>query len=137
MSRLSWNSSKRAQQEADQAYNDYLLRRAKRRAEKLAKTKKGKRPRQSSRPRPSYEEYINSKAWKHKRAEALRYYGAFCSVCGSKHDLHVHHLSYKRLGREKMKDLEVLCDGCHANLHEGKVVGVLDPITKRYLALWF
>jgi hypothetical protein len=47
----------------------------------------------------------------------------------------VHHLTYVRLGREKMKDLRILCKGCHANEHEGKVPGVFDPMTREFMAI--
>lgn len=69
----------------------------------------------------SYAAYIASPAWDGKRREALRYHGNRCNRCGaSRCVLQVHHISYARLGREKMTDLEVLCVGCHGIEHEGK-----------------
>lgn len=82
-----------------------------------------------------YREYLASKHWLNKRREALSHYGRKCNRCGKSYGLHVHHKTYKRIGCEKMVDLEVLCGGCHANHHEGKVAGVLDPMTREYLKI--
>ena len=40
-----------------------------------------------------------------------------CYVCGSTEYLQVHHKSYKRIGKEKLSDLILLCDGCHGKTH--------------------
>jgi len=43
----------------------------------------------------------------------------YCQKCGRKNDrLNVHHKHYKSLGREKLKDLLVLCPKCHAAVHK-------------------
>ena len=78
---------------------------------------------------------MQSKRWRGHRERALEYHGRKCSVCGTTYDLQVHHLTYVRLGREKMKDLRILCKGCHANEHEGKVPGVFDPMTREFMAI--
>jgi hypothetical protein len=85
--------------------------------------------------RPDYVAYMNSGEWARKRAQAFAFHGRKCSVCGSTSDLHVHHKTYARLGREKMKDLTPLCSGCHANRHEGKRGGPIDPMTEQFLAI--
>jgi 5-methylcytosine-specific restriction endonuclease McrA len=36
-----------------------------------------------------------------------------CEKCGSERYLHIHHITYKRLGRERMSDLQVICRQCH------------------------
>ena len=38
-------------------------------------------------------------------------------VCGVKHRLQVHHLTYERLGNERDEDLKVLCWACHEREH--------------------
>ena len=84
---------------------------------------------------PKYATYINGNAWRKKREAAFQFYGRKCNRCSATTDLQVHHRNYKRVGRERMADLEILCGGCHANEHEGKVVGVYDPMTLEYLSL--
>ena len=65
-----------------------------------------------------YAVYIRSSAWERKK----RKYRASrlpqtCRVCGAK-GVDLHHLTYKRLGRERLTDLAPLCrrhhDGAHA-----------------------
>ena len=71
--------------------------------------------------RISYNAYIGSAAWGAKREAALRRYGQKCNRCGTTDaQFQVHHLTYKRLGKEKMADLEVLCKECHQIEHEHK-----------------
>lgn len=40
-----------------------------------------------------------------------------CRGCGTVDNLHVHHLTYERLGRELLTDLVTLCAGCHRKQH--------------------
>jgi len=69
-----------------------------------------------------YQDYIQGLHWKETRKRALEYYGGICERCAVprwlaeiayEQDLHVHHVSYARLGREEMEDLELLCRRCH------------------------
>jgi 5-methylcytosine-specific restriction endonuclease McrA len=32
-------------------------------------------------------------------------------------ELHIHHLTYERLGEERLEDVEVLCRDCHDKIH--------------------
>lgn len=66
----------------------------------------------------SYDEYLASDWWQ-RRARAKRYSTGYrCEECGeSDRVLHVHHLTYARLGRERDEDLEVLCESCHRGKH--------------------
>ncbi len=71
-----------------------------------------------------YAQYLKSKHWKAKRKEAIGFYGAKCSRCGSQpapnhssYYMRVHHKSYEHLGAEPMEDLEVLCLCCHEQHH--------------------
>jgi len=65
--------------------------------------------------RPNYINYINSKAWRVRREQLPQY---SCFVCGTKNNLTTHHNTYKRLGREKNRDLVRLCWPCHQESHE-------------------
>ena len=64
-----------------------------------------------------YRTYLQSAAWQAKREEALEVAGYSCEECGADGQLHVHHLTYARLGREELDDLAVLCPQCHESAH--------------------
>lgn len=63
--------------------------------------------------------YYRSPAWAQKRIAAYRAHGRHCAVCGSKTDLQVHHLRYRKYGlpifgrEDAQKDLRVLCERHH------------------------
>lgn len=75
---------------------------------------------------PGYAAYLKSAHWREKRK---RYRKKACKMCGRKGRLHLHHLTYERLGREAKTDLMTLCWICHGRVHRlaaaGK--GTLDP----------
>lgn len=83
--------------------------------------------------RPQYHSYIKSPAWFRVRNAALAFYKNRCDMCGSTVNLQVHHKTYKRLGREEMRDLQVLCGECHQSVHETSQSGKVDHITERFL----
>ena len=82
-----------------------------------------------------YAEYLTTPHWRKKRRDAIRHYGEKCNRCGGTDGIQVHHRSYKRRGEERMEDLEVLCEGCHENEHEGDKPWICDPMTREYLAI--
>lgn len=65
-----------------------------------------------------YYNYLKSKDWAARRLERMKIDKFRCQMCGSKHNLNVHHLTYDRLGCEKMTDLLTLCKYCHKRVHE-------------------
>lgn len=66
-----------------------------------------------------YARYIQSPAWKRKRAAYFRATRLDrCQGCGDKEKLHVHHKTYERLGHENLTDLVVVCETCHALIHQ-------------------
>lgn len=83
-----------------------------------------------------YRKYLKSPDWERKRSEILLARGECCEICSSTFQVQVHHETYDRLGRELDTDLKVLCRGCHENEHEGKVKGVVDPMTAEYLSMF-
>jgi len=64
-----------------------------------------------------YKEYLLSKKWSWYRIKILKRDNFQCSECESKENLNVHHLTYRNLGNEQMKDLITLCNKCHKKAH--------------------
>ena len=71
----------------------------------------------------NYYAYLKSKAWKKKRISRLKKDGFKCQFiesgkyCHCKANLEVHHLTYERLGKERMSDLITLCHRHHSVIH--------------------
>lgn len=64
----------------------------------------------------TYREYLRSPQWRRRREQRLKLDGYACQQCGTtskQYRLEVHHLTYKRLGHERMEDLQTLCVLCH------------------------
>jgi 5-methylcytosine-specific restriction endonuclease McrA len=65
-----------------------------------------------------YHSYLQSEAWNQKRKKRLAKDKYRCQDCGVEGvPLHVHHRTYKRLGRERMSDLVSVCPSCHDARH--------------------
>lgn len=67
-----------------------------------------------------YHDQLIDKRWLKKREQVFKLKGRKCSVCGSTHNLQIHHLRYfndKYAWEYKMKDLVVLCESCHKRKH--------------------
>ena len=62
--------------------------------------------------------YMRSDRWKALKLQVLTIQNNQCKLCSSPYDLHLHHLTYKRLGDEKLSDLAVLCGQCHQTQHD-------------------
>ena len=67
-----------------------------------------------------YKKYINSPEWQEK---VKTYRKKNCDICGSKYNLHLHHLTYKNLLFETEEDFATLCKYCHQACHIGLVGG--------------
>ena len=67
-----------------------------------------------------YAGYIQGPAWKATRQAffASKLHDGVCVVCLAVDSIHVHHRTYRRLGCEKLQDLELLCEACHAAAHD-------------------
>lgn len=65
----------------------------------------------------SYEDYLKSDLWKQKRSTVLSVLGGRCQICKDKTGITVHHVSYERIGKELIDDLQVLCKDCHKMVH--------------------
>lgn len=81
---------------------------------------------------PQYQAYIDSPEWQEKRRAVLERDEHRCTRCGRRNGdrdqriegrkavLHVHHLTYVRLGNESLGDLLVLCEHCHMQEHASR-----------------
>lgn len=65
-----------------------------------------------------YSDYLDTAHWHWMRSIAVELYGRACSFCGTEQRTQVHHRTYERKGSERLGDLAVFCDECHARLHE-------------------
>lgn len=79
------------------------------------KSKKGHHKKPA--PKLTYKQYILSSAWKYKRLRILKRADNKCEKCGYSGRLQVHHLTYKHLFHEPLKDLIALCPDCHKDIH--------------------
>lgn len=66
-----------------------------------------------------YQEYLATRHWKEIRERKLKAAEFRCQLCNSLGvELHVHHRTYERIGRERDGDLIVLCKDCHSHFHD-------------------
>jgi ATP-dependent DNA helicase RecQ len=70
-----------------------------------------------------YDHYLESEHWKSFTSKMFDEYEQ-CQVCESKAE-HVHHLSYRNLGKEGDEDVVALCSKCHCYIHPD------NPMTKK------
>jgi len=64
-----------------------------------------------------YGEYLLSEHWSAVKRSVRTAFNNRCQICNSKKDLHVHHRTYRRIGRELWADLMLLCKDCHHLFH--------------------
>ena len=62
--------------------------------------------------------YLRSNEWTWLRTEVLARDHFKCQVCGSIHNLAVHHITYINLGAEQLEDLVTLCNFHHQSIHD-------------------
>lgn len=66
-----------------------------------------------------YSEYLLTEKWRDLRRRVLERSGGMCEGCREHSATEIHHLTYKRTGREMLFDLVALCTNCHSILHRG------------------
>jgi 5-methylcytosine-specific restriction endonuclease McrA len=60
----------------------------------------------------------STRRWRELRVRALIRAGSRCERCGSRDKLHAHHLvPVEAGGRDQLRNLQVLCEGCHKSEH--------------------
>lgn len=65
-----------------------------------------------------YERYIHSDSWVARRALYFRTHDRKCLRCESREKIHLHHMTYERMGAELDEDMIPLCEPCHALVHK-------------------
>lgn len=65
-----------------------------------------------------YDAYLRSPHWRQVKARYRCSDQPQDCICGETERLQVHHLTYERVGDERLKDLTLLCLPCHAMIHE-------------------
>lgn len=74
-----------------------------------------------------YLKHLQSKRWANSRAQCLKRDGYKCARCNSTKALQAHHLTYERLGNERLADLITLCRTCHEQEHGRKFTNDTKP----------
>ena len=74
------------------------------------------------RPTINYKAYLASPTWKLRRQAYIdsRFTSNDCYCCGRKYQpgFNLHHLTYERLGCERLNDLRMVCAPCHEEIHK-------------------
>jgi 5-methylcytosine-specific restriction endonuclease McrA len=75
----------------------------------------------------SYRDYLKSEHWQSFRKKFFasikarqmreKYGGLRCEFCEASGILHLHHRTYKRLGKEWLGDVVLICENCHNLVH--------------------
>lgn len=72
--------------------------------------------------------YLQTEAWARKREEAFKAYGRKCAACGGTSGvIQVDHLTYRRHGKEDVRDLLVLCGYHHRTITSARRALGLKP----------
>lgn len=70
-----------------------------------------------------YRAYLLSPAWRTLCRQVRKRDRGFCCGCHRRcRSMHVHHLTYQRLGHEELDDLQLLCAPCHKRMHKIEIV---------------
>ena len=67
----------------------------------------------------SYRRYLRTPHWRNFKRRFYEKFEYRCIVCSARYGLHIHHLTYERLGHERLEDAVYLCGNCHSHLHAG------------------
>jgi len=65
-----------------------------------------------------YHRYINSPEWRARRKTYFQKHPPICARCKTGEHIHLHHMTYDRLGEELDVDMVPLCEPCHDQVHK-------------------
>jgi hypothetical protein len=69
--------------------------------------------------RRKYREYLRTPGWQSRREVAVATAAQRWQDCKRETDrFDVHHITYRRVGRERPRDLVALCHDCHMSRHK-------------------
>ena len=82
-----------------------------------------------------YAAYLKSAKWRSLREKIFKRDKYKCTDCSGKHNLHVHHLTYERVGEELLEDLKTLCRKCHEKQHKGELlIKLIELCCRKFLS---
>lgn len=64
-----------------------------------------------------YTAYLRSQPWRLLRSAVIRRAKGVCERCGKWPIVNIHHVTYERVGQERLEDLLGVCSQCHQELH--------------------
>ena len=68
---------------------------------------------------PNYKDYLDSQEWIEVKKIFKKGRSPRCQFCGTRNNIHVHHVSYNRLGLpSEIKDLTFFCKDHHEKIHD-------------------
>lgn len=70
-----------------------------------------------------YDAHMASPEWRELRRKVMARCRGVCEGCGARAAVQVHHLTYRRLGREMLFDLVGVCLPCHEEIHRDAAGG--------------
>ncbi len=82
-----------------------------------------------------YERYMQGRTWTRRKQAYFSAHPKRCVICDGNVKIHLHHMTYERLGCELDEDLVALCELHHAGAHEHHKIykGSLKEATLRYV----
>ena len=66
----------------------------------------------------NYHQYLRSGDWRRFRELVIQLRGYRCQLCQDTKKIEVHHMSYKRVGSEDLRDVLIVCNSCHGFIHK-------------------
>lgn len=63
-----------------------------------------------------YDRYLKTPQWRNKRQVVLHRARYKCRHCKKRRATQAHHLTYVRVGKERLSDLQAVCYPCHKHL---------------------
>ena len=76
-----------------------------------------------------YPSYLQTNHWKNFRLEVIRERKNECERCFDVVEVpQIHHKTYKRLGKEKISDVTLLCPKCHKIIHNKRKEGRTESV---------
>jgi 5-methylcytosine-specific restriction endonuclease McrA len=70
----------------------------------------------------TYTAYLQTPEWFAKRQVVFHRANGVCEGCRRLPAVHVHHLTYERVGDELLFDLVAVCRACHQKAHPNKAI---------------